>query len=153
MNMIDAEHRVPAAWRCAQETARILIDEGGLRWPRASFGYRATHAVLALSVLLACPSSGKKLNEKELSVLQMLVNDDVEWAVWCEGRLGLRASHFASPDLIVATSEWQWLANSHLLRGSFPETVQACQETLMRRGVGVNIGVTHARRLLDAHRA
>lgn len=144
MSGVDAEHGIPLLWLCAQDTARVLIEEGGPSWPQASFEYRATHDVLALSVLLACPGSEEELERR---ALRRLVDNDVEWAMWCESRLTCGAPALSSPDLAVASAAWQWLAGSRLLGGSFQ--VQVCQETAMCRGVGVSVGVTQARRLLD----
>ncbi|MFC8277547.1 hypothetical protein ACFUJR_34430 [Streptomyces sp. NPDC057271] len=133
------------AWLCAQESARILIEEGGVSWPQASFEYRATHDVLALSVLLARLDAEDEL-QLERRALRGLLDNDVEWATWCESRLMCGASALSLPDLAVAGAAWRWLAGSRLLGGSLQ--AQVCQETAMCRGVGVSVGVTQARRLL-----
>ncbi|WP_331747820.1 hypothetical protein OIA45_48190 (plasmid) [Streptomyces chartreusis] len=122
----------------------MLIEEDGPLWPQASFEYRATHDVLALSVLLACPNP---VGQGDRRALRALVDNDVEWALWCESQLTCGALALSSPDLALAGAAWRWLANSRLLGGSFH--VQACQETATRSGVGVSVGVTQARRLLN----
>lgn len=124
----------------------MLIEEGGVLWPQASFEYRATHDVLALSVLLArLESEGEP--QLEWRALRGLLDNDVEWALWCESQLMCGASAFRSPDLVVASSAWRWLAGSRLLGGSLQAQVR--QEMTMCRGVGVSVGVTQARCLLD----
>ncbi|MFK0223869.1 hypothetical protein ACIQWN_37530 [Streptomyces vinaceus] len=146
MSTADAEHDMSLSWLCAQETARIFIEEDGTFAPEASFEYRATHDVLALSVLLSCSSSAE---QGERRAVRGLVDNDVEWALWCENRLMRGALTLSPTDLALAIAAWQWLAGSRLIGGTFH--LQECRPTAMLSGVGVTVGVTEARRLLDRY--
>jgi hypothetical protein len=132
---------VPVAWLWAQDTASALITASGRDWPRASFELRATHDVLALTIILAgLTGSAAHPTDCDLGVLGDLLADDVAWAVWCQGRLDNPEPVLIAADADMARSAWLWLTRSKLLGGEFQDSFN---------GVGVSLGVTEARGVLE----
>ncbi|WP_331764692.1 hypothetical protein [Streptomyces anthocyanicus] len=144
---------MPLAWLCAQDSASRLLADSQAPWPQASFEYRAVHDVLALTLLFTCPLEALlAFSPEDFDAAHTLVTDDVEWAVWCQGRLD--DGDLSPADRELAASTFRWLAASRLLGGSLDEIRGICTATAACRGAGVSVGVTLARRALDswAHR-
>ncbi|MGW3149542.1 hypothetical protein ACWDG1_33740 [Streptomyces sp. NPDC001177] len=141
---------VPVAWLCAQDGARRLLAQSAACWPHASFECRAVHDVLALTLLFACRDELLlKVGQAEAGRLRALMADDVEWAVWCHGRLDPGVSDLACADRELATRAFRWLAASRLLGGSLDEALGARAVAATWRGAGVGVGVALAQRVLD----
>ncbi|MFG2526015.1 hypothetical protein [Streptomyces sp. NPDC048527] len=100
------------------------------------------HDVLALTLLFS--GSGSRLEP-----LRALLADDVEWTVWCQGRLDHGAG-LQSQDAEQAARTLNWLAGSRLVGGSFFDEGCRCTVDETRSGAGVGAGVALARWLLDA---
>ncbi|MFJ5036096.1 hypothetical protein ACIQB5_51015 [Streptomyces sp. NPDC088560] len=145
---------VPIAWLSAQDSASRLLDETGACWPAASFEHRAVHDVLALTLLFAARFEAPSDSCEDLGLLQALVADDVEWAVWCQGRLGLADSDLSRSDRERAERTFRWLTDTRLVAGSLSDTLGVCALSAPFRGAGVSVGVALAQRVLDlwAHR-
>jgi hypothetical protein len=114
---------VPLAWFTAEQTAHELIAG---RLPMATFEYRATRDVLALTIyLLPEPARPDMIRDH-------LIHG---WPAWCQSRL---AEHPACLDLTFARAARRWL-RQRLLGSSGPltDTRPAHQ-----------IGLMHARRTL-----
>jgi hypothetical protein len=139
--------RVPVAWLCAQDSASALIAAGGHGWPRSSFESRAAHDVLALTVLLTgFGRTGGLPAPFELGVLQRLLMDDVEWAVWCQSVLDGGAPGLTEADVTAAGAAWQWLSHGRLLGGTLVDLCSPCDPVSSLHGVGVSVGVAEARK-------
>ncbi len=141
--------RVPVAWLCAQDSASAIIAAGGQGWSRSSFESRATHDVLALTALLTgFGRTGGLPTPFELGVLQRLLMDDVEWAVWCQSSLnaGAPAPGLTEVDVTAAGAAWQWLTHGRLLSGTLLDPCSPCDTVSSLHGVGVCVGVAEARK-------
>ncbi|WP_126903436.1 hypothetical protein [Streptomyces sp. WAC 01325] len=150
MNPHDGVTRVPMAWLRAQDGARQLIAHSDARWPKASFEYRVVHDVLALTLLFA----GREVpvpngDQAQPGLLRPLLDNDVEWAVWCQGRLDADASDLPRVNKDFAAQAFRCLAASRLLGGSLDAALDARTITAVFRGAGVSVGVMLARRVLD----
>ncbi|MEV2235403.1 hypothetical protein AB0H69_43550 [Streptomyces phaeochromogenes] len=140
---------MPLAWLCAQDSARRLLAHSQAPWPQASFEYRAPHDVLALTLLFTCPLEVLlAFSPGGFDAAHALVTDDVEWAVWCQGRLDV--GDVSPADRELAARTFRWLAASRLLGGSLDEARGICTATGTCRGAGVSVGVTLARRALGS---
>ncbi|GJF35087.1 hypothetical protein KNE206_77870 [Kitasatospora sp. NE20-6] len=145
---------VPLAWLCAQEAARRLIAAGTASWPRASFEYRATHDVLALTLILeGVTASFFGPTSHEIADLLVRLEDDVAWALWCQAELGSTgAAVLSRSDRAFAVATLRWLVSSRLLAGSFQDSDDPCGASAKCHGVGLSTGVAQAYRLLDEQR-
>ncbi|MFJ2478594.1 hypothetical protein ACIOWI_37810 [Streptomyces sp. NPDC087659] len=150
MNSQGDVAEVPLVWLSAQDGASRLLAHSQACWPQASFEYRAVHDVLALTLLCTCPVEALPgFSSTELGALRALVEDDVEWAVWCQGRLDAGTWDLPPADRILAGRAFHRLSAGRLLAGSVDEALGICAATAAYRGAGVRLGVTLARRLLD----
>jgi hypothetical protein len=141
---------VPLAWLCAEEAACALIAARRPGWFRASFEFRATQHVLALTGVLADTAEVTgNFPARDARIIRRLLADDVEWAVWCRGQLDKPAPGVTLADIDMARSAWRWLTNSRLLAGSFQEPCSLCPPVASFRGVGVALGVALSRGVLD----
>ncbi len=141
---------MPAGWLRGQDTAYALITRAGLAWPRASFEFRSTHDVLALTVMLAGIAGSRSVpTADELRFVRHLLADDVEWAVWCQGGLDRPAPGLSIADIGMAGAAWRWLTRSRLLGGAFQDPCTPCATVASLHGVGVSLGVAEARRVID----
>jgi hypothetical protein len=144
---------LPLTWLRAEEAACALIAarRPGLR--KASFEFRATHHVLALTVMLADAAKlTGNVATHQARILQGLLADDVEWAVWCQGQLDDPAPELTVADTELASCAWRWLTHSRLLGGSFQEPCSPCAAVASFRGVGVALGVAQSRGVLEGSR-
>ncbi len=143
--------RVPLAWLCAQDSASALIAAGGQGWPRSSFEARALNDVLALTILLAgFGQTGGLPTPFELGVLQRLLMDDVEWAVWCQSALNTGTPGLTDVDATAAGAAWQWLTHGRLLGGTLLSPCSPRGTVSCFHGVAVSVGVVEARKSLGA---
>jgi hypothetical protein len=141
---------VPLTWLCAEEAACALIAARRPGWGSASFEFRATQHVLALTGVLADAAKvSGDFPAHDTRVLRRLLADDVEWAVWCRSHLDKPAHGLTIADANMARNAWCWLTNSRLLAGSFQEPCSLCPEVTSFRGVGVTLGVALSRALLE----
>src|SRR3954468_22480646 len=79
---------VPVGWFAVEHAAEILIGSTGTAMSPATFQFRATRDVLALTLLLAGitgPADG--LSRPQLGLVRDLLADDQQWQAWC--RTGL----------------------------------------------------------------
>lgn len=147
----DHTDEAPLAWLCAQDSASRLLAHSQMSWTQASFEYRAAHDVLALTLLLTCPPEALPgFSPADMPPLRALVIDDVEWALWCRTTLDVGACGMPPADREAADSAYRWLTSSRLLCGSLDEALGVCVATANRRGAGVSVGVTLARRALNS---
>ena len=141
---------VPLAWLCAEEAACALIAARRPGWFRASFEFRATQHVLALTGVLADTAEvNGNFPARDTRILRRLLSDDVEWAVWCRGQLDRPAPGLTLADIDMAGNAWRWLSNSRLLAGSFQEQCSLFPAVAFSRGVGVALGVALSRGVLE----
>jgi hypothetical protein len=141
---------MPLTWLCAEEAAYRLIAARRADWPIASFEFRATQHVLALTGVLADITMVRRnLAAPDTRILRSLLADDVEWAVWCQGQLDKPAPGLTVADADRARNAWRWLSRSRLLAGSFEEPCSPCRAVASLRGVGVTLGVALSRVVLD----
>ncbi|MFH8533784.1 hypothetical protein ACH4GE_35855 [Streptomyces tendae] len=142
---------MPLAWLCAQDGAGRLLARSQAPWRLPSFEYRATHHVLALTLLLTCPSEALPgLGGADAGTLRTLVSDDVEWALWCHTTLTTGTGGLSSADRVAADGAFHWLTSSRLLGGSLDDALGAWTATATRLGAGVGVGVMLARRALSS---
>jgi hypothetical protein len=141
---------VPLAWLCAEEAACELIAARRPGWLRASFEFRATQHVLALTGVLADTAEvNRNYPARDTRILRLLLADDVEWAVWCRGQLDKPAPGLTLADVAMARNAWRRLTNSRLLAGSFQEPCSLFPAASFFRGVGVALGVALSRGVLE----
>ncbi|MER6168060.1 hypothetical protein [Streptomyces violaceorubidus] len=142
---------MPLAWLCAQDGAGRLLARSRNPWRLPSFEYRATHHVLALTLLFTCPPDAMPaLGGEDAGMMRTLVSDDVEWALWCYTTLATGAGGLSSPDRIAADGAFRWLTSSRLLGGALDEELETWTDTATRLGAGVGVGVLLARRALGS---
>jgi hypothetical protein len=140
---------LPLTWLCVAEAACALIAERRPDWREASFEFRATQHVLALTGVLAdITKVDGNFAVRDTRILRLLA-DDVEWAVWCQGQLDKPAPGLAVADTDRARNAWHWLTHSRLLVGSFQEPCSPCPAMASFRGVGVTLGVALSRVVID----
>jgi hypothetical protein len=141
---------VPLSWLCAEEAACALIVARRPGWFRASFEFRATQHVLALTGMLADTAEvNGNFPARDKPILRRLLADDVEWAVWCRGQLDKPAPGLTLADIYMARNAWRWLSTSRLLAGSFQESCSLFPAAALFRGVGVALGVALSRGVLE----
>jgi hypothetical protein len=141
---------VPLAWLCSEEAACALIAVRRPDWFRASFEFRATQHVLALTRVLANTAEvNGNFPARGARILRRLLADDVEWAVWCRGQLDKPAPGLTLADIDMARNAWRWLTHSRLLAGSFQGPCSLCPAVASFRGVGVALGVALSRGVLE----
>lgn len=151
MNPQDHADEVPLAWLCAQDEADRLLGADQAPWWRPTFEYRAAQDVLALTLLLTCPSDALPgLHPSDVGALRALVADDVEWALWCHTTLDSGDPDLTPADRRPAEGAFHRLTSGRLLGGSFDESLGICAETATWRGTGLSVGVTLTRRALGA---
>jgi hypothetical protein len=143
---------VPITWPCAQRTAARLIEQASTSPPvTASFEYRATHDVLAVTILLAsAATAAKDPCDDQLRAMKALLEHDVEWALWCSDVLSQAPVHLSVTDLGPAISAWTWLTRTCLLSESLSHGPGACTVAATHPGAGLSIGVALARQSLSA---
>jgi len=148
----ENDQHVPITWPCAQHTAAGLIVQASTSPQTPSrFEYRATHDVLALTILLtSADAPAKKSWDDQLRVMMALLEYDVEWALWCSGLLLRAPACLSASDLGAASSAWTWLTRSRLLSGSLSHRLGASTGTETHPGSGLTIGVALAHRSLSA---
>jgi len=148
----EAAAPVPMAWFCAQDMASSLIRTGGLPWPQASFEFRATHDVLALTSLFTRVATAESAARRDLLRAQRtLVDHDIGWALWCEDRFSDPCGDITMADMRSARGAWRWLTRSRLLGGTPHDGHHTCEVIAGCQGAGLSVGVAQARRLLDRH--
>jgi hypothetical protein len=141
---------VPYIWPSARRTAALLIERAWASPPAAaSFEYRATHDVLALTVLLTeFGNTGAEHRHDRLCMVMGRLEYDLEWALWCSDQLARAPARLAATDLDEAVAAWKWLTHSRLLHGSLARRPATYTGTTTRAGAGVSVGVAHAHRSL-----
>jgi hypothetical protein len=123
---------VPLAWFTAEQAAHDLIAG---RMPTATFEYRATRDVLALTIfLLPWPPRNDHMRD--------CLGDG--WQEWCQAKL---AEHQECPDLHFAQATLRWLRQRLLGSGTLADKTLDTQ--LFRFSAQAHqIGLMHARRVL-----
>jgi hypothetical protein len=110
--MDDSE--VPVAWLSAETGAEDLIALSAGRVSPATFEFRATRDVLALTLFLTAGTSGVRVSTDRLHLLHRQLAVTTQWLVWCQaGLLGTGAA--GGEDLRMARSTWRWLERGRLL--------------------------------------
>lgn len=141
---------MPGTWSCTQHTAALLIQRTWIPpLATASFEYRTTHDVLALTILLATADTSTAGHwHDQLSAIKTVLEYDLEWALWCSNQLTQAPAHLPANDLDAAISKWTWLTQSHLLSGELSHRPGTYTGTATHPGAGVSIGVALAHRTL-----
>lgn len=138
---------MPLVWWNAEQTAEDVISSSSLNFPPATFEFRVTRDVLALT-FLGAGLSGRSLGNRgfsdpDLHVVQGYLRDDEAWMDWiltALARAGM--NHRIDPmDLHAAHSTWRWLAHSRILacapgspRGTLSDS-PTCKDSGHRAGL------------------
>jgi hypothetical protein len=134
------EAEVPMAWFWAESVAEDLILRMDSPAPLNPFGFRATHNVLSLTMLLSgIARCAHDLAVGQLEVIRDLVSMGGTWVDWCDSRLS--DADAPAPCLALAQRAWRWL-----LLTSPPSEWQLPPN----RGAGCKVGLMHARRAVNA---
>jgi hypothetical protein len=146
----DELGEVPVAWLCAQDGAERLLAGSTACRAVGAFEYRAVHDVLSLTLLFSgrLPTA-RAFSPGELRLLRALVADDVEWALWCQGRLALGVPELPRADRDLAVRALGRLAAGRPPGGLPPDTPAVCAFAATLPGAGVWVGMALARQVLD----
>src|SRR3954447_20967438 len=75
---------VPVGWFAVEQAAEILITSAGKAMSAATFQFRATRDVLALTLLLAGFTDPiVDLPRRQLRLVRDLLSVDQRWQLWC----------------------------------------------------------------------
>lgn len=139
---------VPIGWFTAEQAARSLITRSGGGLALATFDYRATSDVLALTSLLA----GIDIPAADLPISSVrrigaYLAADQSWAAWCQAALAQPPTTIAGADVRFARRSWGRLIGSELLGGFTVSGVAADVGPL----AACCLGLSHARRTVAAY--
>lgn len=143
---------MPMAWLWAEQTAENLIAHADGSVSPATFGFRATRDVLALTLLLTgIAHQAGGISTSQLELIRDHLSVDTRWSAWCQSRLDGTGTVTTSTDLDFARDAWHWLARSRMLPA--PEGADPlCAEILaVSPGAGCGIGLQEARRIITSH--
>jgi hypothetical protein len=141
---------VPVVWLWAEQAAERLIAASDGSASPATFEFRATRDVLALTLFLTgVAARPAELSTRQLALIQDRLPGASQWLAWCASRLETETVVAGGADLDLARNAWLWLGRSRLLAASAP-TGPACVDAATRMGAGSHIGLAHARRIVAA---
>jgi hypothetical protein len=142
---------VPIGWWWAEHVAEDLIAAHEGPVSPATFQFRATRDVLALTLFLT--GTAGKADDLPASYLELIADrlcDAADWLAWCRSRLGrqVAATGVADADLAFARNAWRWLGRSRMLAG-LDVAGRGCDDALAScLGAGCRIGLHQARRIV-----
>jgi hypothetical protein len=146
--MMGASTTVPICWYAAEQAALDLVTRVDGEAAVATFEYRATSDVLALTWTLAeiaIPSATDPI--PSIRQLYAHLSSERQWLAWSHARLLRPPAGLAQTDLWLADQAWSRLIRGGLLAGFTVSGVTA--EPLS--STACRIGFHHARRILDAY--
>ncbi|WP_143193935.1 hypothetical protein [Micromonospora sp. CB01531] len=137
---------VPIGWFAAEQAAQNLIIEADGMMAVATFEFRATNDVLALTWLLAdIDISSVDLPIASVRLVRAHLSVDQRWRAWCRSQLARAA--LTEADLRLARHAWRRLVKGRMLAGFTVSGVAADASPL----TACCIGLSHARRAIDAY--
>ncbi|WP_432992222.1 hypothetical protein [Dactylosporangium sp. CA-233914] len=139
---------VPRAWLWAETTAEDLIAAGEDAARRGTFEFRATRDVLALTLFLADADRSPAGLRMELLHDHLAVA--TAWLAWCRSRLDGQQAAMRTPDMRLAGDAWRWLRRSRLLAGPGLNDVAGDDDAWWIAGPACRVGLSRARRVVDA---
>lgn len=151
----DNDLDVPIDWLCADHVAADLLVQFDPGLPPACFEYRTTHSVLALTTFAAdVPALPGRVSARHLLSMQHRLSSSGAWGAWCANRLYRCVSNpVAAESLRLARSALRWLDGSRLVSQLDCANGWGAKDGVPISGGGAHLGVTYARRVLDAHLA
>jgi len=143
---------VPMAWLCAEFTAENLIASAEGTIAPATFEFRATRDVLALTILFSGGIHGPgDLSAGQLGILRNRLVAGQRWLAWCEAQFDVHT--MASTDLGLARKAFRWLARCRTLPTPQHPSLACAEPTIAGPGAGCQVGVQQARLMIDTHLA
>jgi len=139
---------VPIGWFSAERAAQDLITYVDGEVAVATFEYRATSDVLALTWSLAEIETSPAADPiTPIRRLRAHLTNERHWRAWCHARLLRPPAALTHADLRLASQAWSRLVRRGLLAGFTVSGVAAEASS----STACCIGLHHARRLLDAY--
>jgi len=138
---------VPIVWLWAEQTAEDLIVASDGPVSPATFEFRATRDVLALTLFLTGVAARSAVSTRHLAVIRNRLSVTSEWMAWCASRLDGQGVSTDAANLCLARNAWLWLRRSRLLDAA-ALTATACCDTVTSTGAGCCLGLHHARRIV-----
>jgi len=134
---------IPIVWLSLEDAADNLILSAYGRISNATFDYRATRDVLALSLLLNGHTWGAPSHET-LKSMRPYLTDGSRWWHWCSSNLEFALAALSPAETDLARNAVRWLTGARMLIDSTPSPACACSPHHGRR-----VGVRHARQIID----
>jgi hypothetical protein len=150
---LDGPVDVPIAWLWAEQAAEELIATSDGPLSPATFEFRATRDVLALTLFVTgIAARPGDLPARDLALIRDRLSVMSDWMAWCGSRLAGKCDRHPTntANLRLARNAWLWLRRSRMLDGpALPG--RACCDTVTSAGAGCRVGLYHARRIIAGH--
>jgi hypothetical protein len=141
---------VPIFWLWAEKVAEDLIAAGhGMQSP-ATFEYRATRDVLALTLFLA--EVDRTWADLPVGCLERIRDHMAiapRWLNWCRSGLAAAEVVAGASDMCLARAAWLWLGRGRLLAGPGFAGLACGHEAGLTAGAACCVGLNRARRIVD----
>ncbi|WP_143139113.1 hypothetical protein [Lentzea waywayandensis] len=149
----DNDLDVPIGWLCADHVAGDLLVYADPGLSPACFEYRVTHSVLALTMFVAdVPTLPGRVPAMRLASMRHRLSSSWEWGDWCANSLQrCMSGNVAAESLRLARSALHWLEGGRLVAQLDRTNRWGIDGAVQLPEGGADLGVTHARRVLDVH--
>ena len=134
---------IPIVWLSLEDAADSLIVSACGRVSNATFDYRATRDVLALSLLLNGHTWGAPSHES-LKSIRLYLTDGSQWWHWCSSNLEFVFAALSPAETDLARNAVRWLTGTRMLVDSIPSSACPCSPHH-----GCRVGVQQARQIVD----
>lgn len=143
--------QVPVCWLWAEKAAGDLIAASDVAVSPATFEFRTTRDVLALTLFLAdLDRSSGEVPADCLELIRDHLAVTLNWLRWCQSGLDAAAHVVASAtDMRLARDTWRWLRRGRLLAGPALTDATCEHHASPMVATAICVGLSRARHILN----